>query len=188
MTALQAELMETNRRLHIAAETDELTGLPNRRPFMSELAHSTERLFVTSITTMMIDVDHFKQYNDTYGHVQGDFALRYVAQALKQVLSPCGHLVARIGGEEFCALLLNTSPQESMVLAQKMRQEVEKLNITHSGNDPYRILTVSIGVAFQRLDEQPNAPQHLLEQADEALYAAKKRGRNHVEMASGTKW
>ncbi|MGX9518033.1 sensor domain-containing diguanylate cyclase [Vibrio mediterranei] len=188
MTALQDELIETNRRLHIAAETDELTGLPNRRPFMSELAHNTESLFVSTITTMMIDVDHFKQYNDTYGHVQGDFALRYVAQALKQVLSPCGHMVARIGGEEFCALLVNTSQEESVVLAQQMRQEVEKLNITHSGNDPYDIVTISIGVAFQHLGDHPITPQNMLENADEALYAAKKRGRNHVEIAAGTKW
>ncbi|MGR5303738.1 GGDEF domain-containing protein [Vibrio mediterranei] len=188
MTALQDELIETNRRLHIAAETDELTGLPNRRPFMTELAHNTESLFVSTITTMMIDVDHFKQYNDTYGHVQGDFALRYVAQALKQVLSPCGHMVARIGGEEFCALLINTSQEESVVLAQQMRQEVEKLNITHSGNDPYDIVTISIGVAFQHLGNHPITPQNMLENADEALYAAKKRGRNHVEIAAGTKW
>jgi diguanylate cyclase (GGDEF)-like protein len=180
MTALQEELIEANQRLHIAAETDELTGLPNRRPFMSELEHHTHSLFVSSITTMMIDVDHFKQYNDLYGHVQGDFALRYVANTLKQVLVPCGHMVARIGGEEFCALLVNVSAQEAMTLAEKMRQEIISLNIPHSGNNPFNVLSISVGVAHQLVEEQLTT-QQLLESADAALYRAKQNGRNQVQ-------
>lgn len=185
MTALQNELIEANRRLHIAAETDELTGLPNRRPFMSELIHSLESLYVSTVTIMMIDVDHFKPYNDTYGHVQGDFALRYISQALRQVLSPCGHLVARIGGEEFCALLVNVSQQESMLLAQRMRQEVEKLNIPHSSNQPHDIVTISVGMTYQQVDDHQTTSQTLLEQADKALYQAKHQGRNHVSSFEG---
>jgi diguanylate cyclase (GGDEF)-like protein len=180
MTALQEELIEANQRLHIAAETDELTGLPNRRPFMSELEHHTHSLFVSSITTMMIDGDHFKQYNDLYGHVQGDFALRYVANTLKQVLVPCGHMVARIGGEEFCALLVNVSAQEAMTLAEKMRQEIISLNIPHSGNNPFNVLSISVGVAHQLVEEQLTT-QQLLESADAALYRAKQNGRNQVQ-------
>lgn len=180
MTALQEELIEANQRLHIAAETDELTGLPNRRPFMSELEHHTHSLYVSSITTMMIDVDHFKQYNDLYGHVQGDFALRYVANTLKQVLVPCGHMVARIGGEEFCALLVNVSAQEAMTLAEKMRQEIISLNIPHSGNNPFNVLSISVGVAHQLVEEQVTT-QQLLESADAALYRAKQNGRNQVQ-------
>ncbi|GMQ45951.1 GGDEF domain-containing protein [Vibrio sp. 10N] len=180
MTALQEELIEANQRLHIAAETDELTGLPNRRPFMSELEHHTHSLCVSTISTMMIDVDHFKQYNDLYGHVQGDFALRYVANTLKQVLAPCGHLVARIGGEEFCALLVNISAQEAMTLAEKMRQEIIALNIPHSGNEPFGVLSISIGVTHQVIEEQVTA-QQLLENADSALYRAKQLGRNQVQ-------
>jgi diguanylate cyclase (GGDEF)-like protein len=180
MTALQEELIEANQRLHIAAETDELTGLPNRRPFMSELEHHTHSLFVSSITTMMIDVDHFKQYNDLYGHVQGDFALRYVANTLKQVLVPCGHMVARIGGEEFCALLVNVSAQEATTLAEKMRQEILSLNIPHSGNNPFNVLSISVGVAHQLVEEQVTT-QQLLESADAALYRAKQNGRNQVQ-------
>jgi diguanylate cyclase (GGDEF)-like protein len=180
MTALQEELIEANKRLHIAAETDDLTGLPNRRPFMSELEHHTHSLYVSSITTMMIDVDHFKQYNDLYGHVQGDFALRYVANTLKQVLVPCGHMVARIGGEEFCALLVNVSAQEAMTLAEKMRQEIISLNIPHSGNNPFNVLSISVGVAHQLVEEQVTT-QQLLESADAALYRAKQNGRNQVQ-------
>lgn len=180
MTALQAELIEANQRLHIAAETDELTGLPNRRPFMSELEHHTHSLYVSSITTMMIDVDHFKQYNDLYGHVQGDFALRYVANTLKQVLVPCGHMVARIGGEEFCALLVNVSVTEAMTLAERMRQEILSLNIPHSGNSATKVLSISIGVAHQSITEHVTT-QQLLENADAALYRAKQQGRNQVQ-------
>lgn len=180
MTALQDELIEANQRLHIAAETDELTGLPNRRPFMNELAHHANSLYVSTITTMMIDVDHFKQYNDIYGHVQGDFALRYVANALKHVLAPCGHMVARIGGEEFCALLVNVSHEEALVLAERMRLEVSALKIPHTGNEPFGILSISIGISYQKVEEQI-ATQVLLENADAALYKAKEKGRNQVQ-------
>ncbi|USD61405.1 diguanylate cyclase [Vibrio sp. SCSIO 43140] len=180
MTALQDELIEANQRLHIAAETDELTGLPNRRQFMNELEHHANSLYVSTITTMMIDVDHFKQYNDLYGHVQGDFALRYVANALKHILAPCGHMVARIGGEEFCAQLINVSHQEALVLAERMRLEVSDLKIPHTGNEPFGVLSVSIGVSHQVVDEQI-ATQLLLENADAALYRAKEKGRNQVQ-------
>ncbi|WP_087022527.1 sensor domain-containing diguanylate cyclase [Thaumasiovibrio subtropicus] len=183
MSHLQDELIEANERLQVIAETDELTGLVNRRPFKRELevalyAHGNQPQL---ISLLMIDIDHFKRYNDIYGHVQGDIALRYVARTLSQVLSPNGHMVARIGGEEFAAILTDLTREEVALLGQRLCDDVVELGIPHQGSREHKVLSVSIGAVIIEvgLGDAPSVSE-VMELADGALYRAKHEGRNKL--------
>lgn len=158
---------------------DPLTSIPNRRRFDEVLAEEWRRAgrTRTRISLVMIDVDCFKAFNDTYGHQAGDDCLRRVAATLSDHLPRAGDAVARYGGEEFAVLLPGTDAAGAYLLAERLRQQVVRLGIPHRASGVASNVTVSCGVATRRPqgDEDPGT---LVAAADAALYAAKGRGRN----------
>ncbi len=163
------------------ASVDPLTGIPNRRHFTNvfEVEWRRARRGGTSISLMLMDVDYFKQYNDTYGHSAGDECLRKIAQSLSHSLKRPGDCAARIGGEEFAILLPETDTLGAAIIADRIRLDIEALNIPHAGSKEIGHVTVSAGVATCTPTEEMER-QALLNAADEMLYQAKKRGRNQV--------
>ena len=167
------------------AEHDALTGAKNRRVFDEHL----DRLWLQAIrdgrqlAALLIDVDHFKAYNDRYGHQAGDIALQQVAQAVRAQISRPLDMLSRYGGEEFAVLLYDVDGASARDIAERMRVAVSALGLEHRGSRASHVVTVSIGVAaIQPLAER--APLGALQLADEALYAAKARGRNNVHLAA----
>jgi diguanylate cyclase (GGDEF)-like protein/PAS domain S-box-containing protein len=176
------EMEEALRRMTV---TDGLTGVANRRFFDDELKKEWQRAkrYSLPISLIMIDIDLFKSFNDFYGHQQGDLCLKIVAGKLQESVRRPRELLARYGGEEFAAILLQTSPEDSIRVAERMRLEIESLAIRHP-HSPAGRLTISLGVAT--LVPGTNAsPSSLVDRADEALYLAKSRGRNRVEVTQG---
>ncbi|MDR0249068.1 MAG: diguanylate cyclase [Oscillospiraceae bacterium] len=173
-------------RLSSLGMRDHLTGLPNRRSFDNRITAEWNRARRdgTVLSVLMLDLDRFKQYNDTYGHKQGDEALKAVAATLSRSVKRTGDFVARWGGEEFVALLADTSSEGAASLAEVIRASVENLVINTldalnaEGGDK---ITVSVGVCTQRPRLQ-SCPDELIAKADEALYAAKSAGRNRVSV------
>ncbi|HUO44552.1 MAG TPA: diguanylate cyclase [Burkholderiales bacterium] len=182
---LRAALEEANSVLRSLAMTDGLTGLANRRRFDEMLDREWRRTARESgvLSLLLIDVDHFKPYNDYYGHRAGDECLRAVAQALARAARRSGDVCARYGGEEFAVILPNTEAAKAAHIAEQMRAVIEALDIEHSKVADGR-LTVSVGVASVRPRDAAGAhPASLIDSADRALYEAKKGGRNRVAAA-----
>jgi diguanylate cyclase (GGDEF)-like protein len=161
--------------------TDSLTGALNRRTFAQTLEDEFHRNLRqgTSMTVFMVDVDHFKSFNDRYGHVEGDDVLVKVAQALKHTARRAGEYVFRYGGEEFCVLCSTLDDDQAEAFAEQLRLSVAGLALEHDGS-PIGLVSVSVGYRFVKLLE-PLVPTVLVEQADKALYLAKALGRNRVE-------
>lgn len=179
----QAELAQALDRL---SSTDELTGIANRRGFEQGLMREWDRCARagTPLALIIVDVDLFKLFNDTYGHPEGDICLRGVAQALAGAVNRPGDLVARFGGEEFAVLLPETDQAGALEIAERLRQAVDALAIGHVGS-PFRRLTISAGLAVHTPGGGTpvgNAGA-LVEDADAALYRAKHDGRNRVAVA-----
>jgi diguanylate cyclase (GGDEF)-like protein len=180
LTERERELVATNDRLTVMASIDMLSGLANRRGFQSRLefewlkAHQQN----AELSLLMIDVDHFKLYNDTYGHPEGDSCLSRLGVTLAAIAGDTMGFAGRYGGEEFCLLLPNTDASRALQIGERVREAVCSLAMPHITSVHQRV-TVSIGVASARPDgtEQPG---DLVEAADAALYAAKHRGRNAV--------
>ncbi len=165
--------------------TDPLTGLGNRRKMDAALANEWSRAARErhALTVLMVDVDHFKAYNDRHGHLAGDECLRLVAAAIRPLCARPGDLVCRWGGEEFLLLLPATDEAGAARMALAILEAVRALKVPHGASDVGPVLTVSVGSAVAAL---PNGetPESLVRRADEALYAAKKGGRNrHVRAA-----
>lgn len=160
---------------------DGLTGIANRRCFDQFLDSQWVKSQTTAspLSLIMIDIDIFKSFNDTYGHQKGDDCLKLVANTLDQIVSSPPNLVARYGGEEFAAVLPNTTTESAFILAEKMRKSIEELEIQHSQSPNSKVVTVSIGVATVIPDKCLNS-FHLIQAADQALYQAKELGRNRV--------
>jgi diguanylate cyclase (GGDEF)-like protein/PAS domain S-box-containing protein len=169
----QAELEATNARLHSLADTDGLTGIRNRRAFDERFKEEFERSrrHGHPMSVLLIDVDHYKLFNDTFGHAAGDEVLTAAAQALQKTVRDTD-LLARFGGEEFALILPETDFGGALILAERCRLAATKLAI------PNWTLTVSIGVAS--LTPETAAPADLLKRADQALYRSKRDGRNRV--------
>jgi diguanylate cyclase (GGDEF)-like protein len=173
------KLKIVNKKLEDASYTDSLTGLHNRRYFNhiyeKELKRAKRKK--TYITFMMLDIDFFKQYNDTYGHVEGDFALKSVAKVLKDTLKRPSDYLFRLGGEEFGVLLSETDASHSARLAREICEAVKRREIKHEGSKVHKYLTISVGViciiADELLDEQK-----VITRADDMLYRAKESGRD----------
>jgi diguanylate cyclase (GGDEF)-like protein len=165
------------------ALTDELTGLANRRGLNACLDREWRRSGRegTALAAIMIDIDHFKQYNDTSGHAAGDACLRLVAATLSGCLRRAGDMVGRYGGEEFVVLLPGVDMAGAGTLAETIRLAVQERNQPHPGS-PFSRVTVSLGVAV-RLAGAFDTPQALLARADAAMYAAKAAGRNRTCLA-----
>jgi diguanylate cyclase (GGDEF)-like protein len=179
--AWEHELQQANKRLGRLATIDELTRLGNRRWFDMKLhdewhASAARR---ESIALLLIDVDHFKRFNDRYGHLEGDTCLWAIATTIASVACRATDAAARYGGEEFVVLLPGSDPESAFAMAENIRTAVEKLAIDHADN-PQHCVTISIGVASMLADDRAE-PQRLVEAADAALYRAKRRGRNVTE-------
>lgn len=177
------QLEEANAMLERLSNIDGLTSIPNRRSFEQFFELEWRRVCreKAGISLIMIDVDHFKAFNDTYGHLNGDACLKRVAQAL-QVLNRPGDMVARYGGEEFIAVLSGTDLAGAVRMAERMGTRVKELGIRHERSTVAPHVTISLGVAFLRPDFSCN-PMDLVTMADQALYAAKAKGRNRLEIA-----
>lgn len=177
----QQQLLESNMELRRLTNSDGLTGLGNRRYFDEYLNAEWQRAGRDSreISMLMIDVDHFKSYNDTYGHIAGDEALKRVANTIFASCDRSTDLAARFGGEEFALVLPGTPGGSARLAAEKLRRAVEAMQIPQrdAGFGPW--LTVSIGLATAvPLDGQPCT--ELIQAADRGLYEAKRQGRNRV--------
>ena len=176
----ERELVATNDRLTVMASIDMLSGLANRRGFQSRLDFEWMKAqqYHCELSLLMIDVDHFKLYNDTYGHPEGDACLTRLGEALAGIAADTMGFAGRYGGEEFCLLLPNTSPQRALEIGETVRATVQSLGLPHITSS-HRTVTVSVGVAAT-LPSDAQTPGDLIEAADAALYAAKHRGRNTV--------
>jgi len=174
-------LEEANQKLDLLSGTDGLTELANRRKFDTTLAHEWSRAqrSGTSLALVMLDVDHFKDFNDHYGHPAGDGCLKALAQALTRSGLRTGQLIARYGGEEFAVLLPDTTETEVMEVAGRIQKEVWSLALTHPNTTP-GIVTFSLGVA-SIVPTDLNGPEELVNRADSALYRAKHAGRNCIQ-------
>ncbi|EKT4481089.1 Wsp signal transduction system regulator diguanylate cyclase WspR [Pseudomonas putida] len=180
----QQQLLDSNLMLQRLMNSDGLTGLSNRRHFDEYLELEWRRAMreQQQLSLLMIDVDYFKAYNDSFGHLAGDEALRQVAEAIRGSCSRPTDLPARYGGEEFALVLPNTSPGGARLVAEKLRQTVLALGIPHTAPVADARLTVSIGLATQT----PPVGSHcrlLISAADKGLYQAKNSGRNQVGIA-----
>jgi diguanylate cyclase (GGDEF)-like protein len=180
-----AELKHSRDALSMLARMDGLTGLPNRRTFDDILDREWRRLARTNspLSLIMFDVDHFKLFNDTYGHGGGDVCLKRVGESAVGALQRPADVIARYGGEEFAAILPDTTEAGAAAVAEEIRAGVAALNIEHEASPTARHVSVSLGFAtsIPRLDLQPES---LIESADRALYAAKAGGRNRVIKAN----
>ena len=176
-------LLESRRVLEIAALVDPLTGVGNRRAFDQALDREWHRAHRTqgSLGLLMIDIDFFKRMNDTYGHQRGDECLAQAAAALRRSLPRASDLVARYGGEEFACILPGTDRAGVLEVGERLRAAVAALQIEHSQSD-HRFLSVSVGATACRVLAQGGLSK-LIQKADEALYEAKRKGRNRVEFA-----
>jgi len=176
----ERELVATNDRLTVMASIDMLSGLANRRGFQSRLDFEWMKAqqYDTELSLLMIDVDHFKLFNDTYGHPEGDACLTKLGETLAGLAADTMGFAGRYGGEEFCLLLPNTNSARAVEIGEQVRKAIWDQAMPHS-TSVHQIVTVSVGVACTKPNDTQRAGD-LIEAADAALYAAKHRGRNAV--------
>ena len=174
-------------QLKVLSTNDGLTGIANRRRFDELLECSWRQAFRRRepISLLMIDVDHFKAYNDNYGHLAGDDCLKKVAGRLKDFARRPGDNVARYGGEEFVCILSDTDPLGANEYAEMVLQGIRELNIPHEFSETSNIITASIGVATA-IPREESVPEQLLDAADRALYTSKREGRNRISISDFT--
>lgn len=178
------QLQEANAQLEQLSVTDPLTGLANRRALEAHAEGEWRRIARAggSLAFVMVDVDLFKTYNDSLGHMQGDECLRQVAAALLRLAQRPGDLVARYGGEEFACLFVGLEREQTPAHAERLRATIEELALPHPASSVARVVTISLGVAWAR--PAPSGDwRGVLAAADAALYRAKQGGRNRVELA-----
>ncbi|MBI4057463.1 MAG: diguanylate cyclase [Elusimicrobia bacterium] len=177
--AMTRNLKEKQAQLLRETITDELTGLYNFRYFQEELKNETERArrYERHLSVLLIDIDHFKHYNDTHGHEMGNVVLKTTAQALRETLRPSDFL-ARYGGEEFVAFLTDTDKTQGQRVAERVREAIDACQFPGEEKQPGGKLTISLGGAT--FPENTKVAKDLVEKADKALYEAKHRGRNRV--------
>jgi diguanylate cyclase (GGDEF)-like protein/PAS domain S-box-containing protein len=175
------QIRRINQLLQKLSSTDGLTNIANRRTFDTILEKEWRRALRarTPLALILLDIDDFKPYNDTYGHQGGDQALKAIANVLNGAAKREGDLAARYGGEEFALLLPNTDEAGAESVAANILHQVEQLKIPHAGSDISPYVTVSIGVASM-IPQPQTTPRQLVDRADQALYMAKREGRNRV--------
>lgn len=176
------ELEAANAQLETLVRNDPLTGVTNRRGFDEKLEEEWRRAsrYGAFVSILMIDVDYFKNYNDTLGHQAGDKALKIIASILAKLFKRAGEVVARYGGEEFVILMPGVTHGETIEAAERARLEIEEIKMPHPSSDAASVVTVSIGYSIG-LPGKTNSITELISIADKALYKAKNRGRNCVE-------
>jgi len=174
-------LKEANEKLQAISNTDGLTGAANRRFFDFQLKTEWRRSYRQKepLSVIMCDVDHFKNFNDHYGHPEGDQCLIKVVQVIRSQFNREGDLLARYGGEEFVVVLPNTPIEGACKVAERIRQAMEALAIPHAYSQVAPVVTLSLGVAGGQVTEEDEVMQ-MVEHADQALYRAKRNGRNQV--------
>ncbi len=183
LTSLKKELENANSRLKSLSQNDSLTGIANRRRLneINEIVHFNASKNKKSIAAIMLDIDHFKIYNDTYGHLAGDKCLCQIAQAITQSLHRNVDFAARYGGEEFFILLPETPLEGAQKVACRIQNNVNKLSIPNINSPVKPFVTVSIGIAVI-IPETGTETTELIEMADKALYRAKETGRNKISI------
>jgi diguanylate cyclase (GGDEF)-like protein len=176
-----ARINTLNEKLEALSITDELTKLNNRRSFIEYMntIWILSRRLQTPVNVLMIDVDYFKKYNDSLGHLEGDKALIAIAQCMKNQIKREADFAARFGGEEFVCLLPFLDKEDAISFAKKLLRAIEDLNIPHPMSEHSKYVTVSIGLA-NTIPDDGNSQTQLLDEADKALYLAKQSGRNRV--------
>jgi diguanylate cyclase (GGDEF)-like protein len=186
LEVLHKELEEKNAKLELLSSLDGLTGLFNRRYFDDNLLKEWKQAIrdSTSLSLLIVDIDYFKDYNDYYGHLEGDDCLRRVAQSLYEALLRPTDIVARYGGEEFTVILPNTGSEGAEKVAKRMMDFVARLDIVHKTSSVAETVTISIGVS-SILPTGKLAVTSLLDRADKALYQAKEEGRNTFRIKLG---
>lgn len=181
----QQELTETNLELQRLTHVDGLTSLNNRRfldeSLDAEWAHGIRTR--VPITAMMIDIDHFKLFNDTYGHLAGDEALQEVARVLKAACRRSSDAAGRYGGEEFVLIFPGMPEKEAIAFADNLVAQVADLNIPHSASPTSDRVTISVGVASQ-VPKRSLQASSLIKAADDGLYVAKRAGRNQAGLGN----
>ena len=180
------ELEQANQMLARFSYLDAVTGIANRRNFDDGLELEWRRLHREGgpLSLVMIDIDHFKAFNDTYGHQKGDECLKTVAEALRRALHRPGDICARYGGEEFGVILPGTDAAGAFAVAEGLRQSIEELAVPHAGSSVASVVTISVGVATIQPQEGGSGGA-LIESADQALYQSKRTGRNRVTLSPG---
>jgi diguanylate cyclase (GGDEF)-like protein len=178
---LKLELEEKNKELEHISLMDGLTGVANRRYFDIKLAEEWNRSLRTKtpLSLIMFDIDFFKPFNDTYGHIKGDDCLKQLARRLQNLLKRAGEIVARYGGEEFAIILPQTSMEDAKKTALFLQNGINELKIVHEKSTVAPYVTVSMGIACI-VPKKPNLHLNLIRGADHALYQAKRQGRNRI--------
>ncbi|MDD3467030.1 MAG: diguanylate cyclase [Campylobacterales bacterium] len=173
------KLQEANTKLEDASFTDALTDLKNRRYFniVFDKEYKTSLRNQTGFVFMMLDIDFFKQYNDTYGHLKGDDTLKAVALSLKETLKRPGDYCFRLGGEEFGVILCDSTPQQAEIVAKRINHNIESLKIPHIKSTASSNVTISIGVT-QIIPTENSDMEDVISKADDYLYKTKENGRN----------
>ncbi|WP_396231060.1 GGDEF domain-containing protein [Acinetobacter baumannii] len=178
------ELMQQAQQLSLLSQQDALTGLANRRYLDETLDNEWRRALrhETPLTIMMVDIDFFKRYNDSLGHLKGDQCLKDIATAISSIAARSGDLVARYGGEEFLLLFPMTNAQQAKIQAERLMNAIKKIAIVHpcSSVSPYVTISVGVATTIPRLNDSISA---FVSRADHALYQAKTNGRNQYQIA-----
>jgi diguanylate cyclase (GGDEF)-like protein len=179
------ELMRQAQQLSILSQQDALTGLANRRYLDEVLENEWKRSIrhEVPITIMMVDIDYFKLYNDTLGHIQGDQCLRRIAILLGSISSRSGDLAARYGGEEFLLLFSMTDREQALIQVQRLMELVRNIAIAHPRSSVSKYVTISVGVATM-IPHLNDSLSEFISKADHALYVAKSNGRNQYHIAT----
>ncbi len=180
---LNVELNKANKKLEYLAQTDGLTGIFNRRMFdkLSMVYWEDSLSLNTTLSVVMIDIDYFKRYNDTYGHQCGDDCLKIIVAYLKKII-PAESMLARYGGEEFSILIKGYDEKEAFAMAEEIRKKIADLNIEHKNSRVKPHVTLSLGVYTGQPNEK-NSITEFISHADKALYKAKDRGRDLTVIA-----
>jgi diguanylate cyclase len=179
LSAIQADLLQANKELDEVAHYDVLTQVMNRRGYedMLERLWKDHQRRKAPLSVLLMDIDHFKKYNDNYGHIKGDECLREVATILKNELKRPIDVIARYGGEEFVVLLPGTDKEGAKLVGERFIDAMKKASLPHEYSDTADFVTISIGIA-QTQDDDSIAG--IVQRADKALYQAKESGRNQV--------
>ncbi|MBN2876495.1 MAG: diguanylate cyclase, partial [Bacilli bacterium] len=182
-SSIQNELAKLNKELQDLSEIDGLTGIANRRHFDEFYEYEFKRCLRSNewISLMMLDIDHFKEYNDHYGHLQGDEIIILIAKLIAKHAKRSSDLAVRFGGDEFIVVLSNTAQDVANRIALDIQKEISKLALLHEHSPIASTITLSIGIA-SLIPNTESSTNELLDKADQALYKAKGNGRNKIQI------